>query len=204
MSSAYHSLRQPASDWKSFQEIANMLQASESHQKMRVNDMYEHGPIFATAALTVAAITTATLAAEPSPPAHETEPSVYRPVTSDLMNAVIQPRHIKLWLAGKAENWEYAEYERHNIGGALARIATAIPTYKDQSTTDLIAAFATSQLAQLEVAIKARNQTAFVAAYEGLTAGCNQCHQATDHAMVVMRTPDSDPFPDQIFTVRAN
>lgn len=27
--------------------------------------------------------------------------SVYRPVTSDLMNTVIQPRHIKLWLAGR-------------------------------------------------------------------------------------------------------
>ena len=164
--------------------------------------MYEHGPIFATAALTVAAITTATLAAEPSPPAHETEPSVYRPVTSDLMNAIIQPRHIKLWLAGKAQNWEFAEYERHNIAGAFARIATAIPTYKGQAMADLITAFAAPQLAQLEAAIKAKNETAFAAAYEGLTAGCNQCHTATSHAMVVMRTPASDPFPDQIFTVR--
>jgi hypothetical protein len=155
-------------------------------------------------ALTVAAITAVTVAAEPGSGTTAAEPLVYRPVTSDLMNAVIQPRHTKLWLAGKAQNWEYAEYERHNIGGALARIATAIPTYKDQSTADLIAAFATPQLAQLEVAIKARNQMAFAAAYEGLTVGCNQCHQATDHPMVVMQTPDLNPFPDQAFTARAN
>jgi hypothetical protein len=49
-------------------------------------------------------------------------------------------RKCPLWLAGKAQNWDVAEYERHNIGGALARITTAIPTYKDQSTADLIAA----------------------------------------------------------------
>jgi hypothetical protein len=59
-----------------------------------------------------------------------TPDSVYRPVTSDLMNSVIQPRHIKLWLAGQARNWVFADYERHNIGGALARMAEAIPVYK--------------------------------------------------------------------------
>jgi hypothetical protein len=159
---------------------------------------------FIAIALTGAAVTALAVAAEPDNRQTAAEPLVYRPVTSDLMNAVIQPRHIKLWLAGKAQNWEYAEYERHNIGGALARIATAIPTYKDQSTADLIAAFATPQLAQLEVAIKARNQMAFVAAYKGLTAGCNQCHQATDHAMVVMQTPDLNPFPDQAFAAQVH
>ena len=41
--------------------------------------------------------------AEPSSPgtAKAPEPPAYRPVTSDLMNAVIQPRHTKLWLASK-------------------------------------------------------------------------------------------------------
>jgi hypothetical protein len=128
------------------------------------------------------------------------EPAPYRFVTSDLMNTVIQPRHTKLWLAGKAQNWDFAEYERHNIGGALARMATAIPTYKDQSTTDLIAAFATPQLAELESAIKAKDEAAFAAAYEALTTGCNQCHTATGHAMVVIQTPGSNPFPDQVFS----
>ena len=159
---------------------------------------------FMAMALTVATVTAVTVAAEPGNNPAATEPLVYKPVTSDLMNAVIQPRHIKLWLAGQAQNWEYAEYERHNIGGALARIATAIPTYKGQSTANLISAFATPQLAQLELAIRAQNQAAFIAAYDQLTAGCNQCHQATDHAMVVMQAPDLNPFPDQAFKVPAN
>lgn len=137
-------------------------------------------------------------ASDPTP--QPADSSVYRPVTSDLMNAVIQPRHIKLWLAGKSRNWVFADYERHNIGGALARLATAIPIYKGTSNADLIAAFATPQLAALDTAIKAKDEAAFVEAYGALTTGCNACHQAAGHEMVVIKVPDGNPFPDQDFT----
>jgi len=123
------------------------------------------------AAACVAAAGAWTVAARPAgsapaaaPPAAQSEPPVYRPVTSDLMNSLIQPRHIKLWLAGQARNWEYAEYERHNIGGALARIATAIPDYKDVSNIAMISAFATLQLAKLQSAIAGKDPAAFAAA----------------------------------------
>ena len=140
------------------------------------------------------------LAAEPAAP----DPPVYRPVTSDIMNAYIQPRHTKLGLAGQAQNWEYAEYERHNIGGALARWEAAVPLYKDLRVADLVAAFATPQLAGLDQAIKSHDPTAFATAYSDLTAGCNQCHAATGHAFVVMKVPGapaspSNAFPDQDF-----
>lgn len=75
------------------------------------------------------------LGAEAGGPASAPKPAgppAYRFVTSDLMNAVIQPRHTKLWLAGSNGDWDYAEYERHNIGGVLERMATAVPAYKDQ------------------------------------------------------------------------
>jgi len=125
---------------------------------------------------------------------------VYVPVTSDIMNAYIQPRHIKLWLAGKSQNWVLADYENHNIGGALRRMATAIPKYKGTSNADLIAAFATPQIAAVAAAIKAKDETAFVKAYGALTDGCSGCHQATGHDMVKIKVPDSDAFPDQAFT----
>jgi hypothetical protein len=143
-------------------------------------------------------------ATEPSasdPTSRTTGSSAYVPVTSDLMNAIIQPRHIKLWLAGKSQNWVFADYERHNIGGALARMAAAIPSYKGTSNADLIATFATPYLADLDTAIKDKNETAFIEAYHALTVGCNGCHQATGHEMVVIKVPDSNPFPDQDFTV---
>lgn len=124
---------------------------------------------------------------------------VYRPVMSDLMNMIVQPRHIKLWLAGTNGGWDYAEYERHNIGGAFARIATAIPIYQGQQTSNFIAAFVTPQLADLETAIKAKNAAGFRASYDALTTSCNQCHQAMNHAMVVIKVPNADSFPDQDF-----
>jgi hypothetical protein len=126
-------------------------------------------------------------------------PPTYRPVTSDLMNAIIQPRHIKLWLAGKARNWTFAEYERHNLQGAFNRMAIAIPDYKGTKVTDMLDAFATQPFDDLEAAIKAKDEARFTKAYGELTDGCNSCHQSTDHAMVVIKVPDAAAFPDQEF-----
>lgn len=135
--------------------------------------MLRYGYLALAAALAVTAATG--LSAEPSgsDAAKASAPLIYRPVTSDLMNAVIQPRHIKLWLAGKSGDWKYAEYERHNIGGALARIAAAVPVYKDQPMDSLNAAFATPALAELDTAIKQKDAAAFEKAYGDLTTGCN-------------------------------
>jgi hypothetical protein len=151
---------------------------------------------FAVVAMATIAVAVETTRSDVAP----VEVLTYRPVTSDLMNAFIQPRHIKLWLAGSAQNWEFAEYERHNIGGALDRLAAAIPEYKGQPMKELIAAFATPQLAAVDAAIKAKDAVAFAAAYDGLTTGCNQCHAATGHGLVVLRTPTAASFPDQVFS----
>ena len=134
-----------------------------------------------------------------SSPAPVAEPPAYRLTISDLMTAVIQPRHIKLWLAGQAADWAYAEYETGNLGGAFGRLAEAVPTYRDLATADMLSAFTKPQLAALESAVKAKDQRAFVSAYEGLTLGCNQCHEATGHPTVVIQTPGSSSFPDQVF-----
>jgi hypothetical protein len=164
-------------------------------------------PTAAVVGLGILAATAVSMAATESsasgPTSRMTDPSAFVPVTSDLMNAVIQPRHTKLWLAGKSQNWVFADYERHNIGGALARMAAAIPSYKGVSNAELIAAFATPYLADLDTAIRAKDETAFAEAYRRLTVGCNGCHQATGHEMVVIKVPDSNPFPDQDFTAPA-
>jgi len=35
----------------------------------------------------------------------------HRAAVGDLMTALVQPRHIKLGLAGREQNWPYAAYE---------------------------------------------------------------------------------------------
>jgi hypothetical protein len=141
-------------------------------------------------------------AEQPAKPGTVPPPSsqqIYRPTISDLMNDLIQPRHTKLWLAGKAGNWTLAEYERHNINGAFGRIATAVPSVKGAQTYDLLSTFIAPSLAALARAINAHDQNAFAAAYATLTEGCNECHQATGYTMVVIQAPTGDPFSDQDF-----
>ena len=41
----------------------------------------------------------------------------------DLMTAFVQPRHIKLGLAGKERNWLYAAYELDQLRETLADVA---------------------------------------------------------------------------------
>ncbi len=48
------------------------------------------------------------------------------PRLGDIMNA-IQSRHMKLWFAGKALNWELAAYELRQLKGGLLEAAVMYP-----------------------------------------------------------------------------
>jgi hypothetical protein len=45
----------------------------------------------------------------------------------DLMTAFVQPRHIKLGLAGNEQNWRYAAYELDQLRETLADVAEILP-----------------------------------------------------------------------------
>ena len=75
--------------------------------------------ISAVVALTVGASTSAAPQAASSPTAAQ-----YLPSISDMMIATIQPRHERLWRAGREGNWEFAAYELGNLHGAFERVAT--------------------------------------------------------------------------------
>ena len=45
----------------------------------------------------------------------------------DLMTAFVQPRHIKLGLAGNEQNWLYAAYELDQLRETLADVAEILP-----------------------------------------------------------------------------
>lgn len=118
----------------------------------------------------------------------------YHPSTGDLMTMAVQPRHIKLGLAGKQQNWTYARYESGELRNAFARIGRTIPKYSVMAT-----AIMQAPLDAVDQAIKERNETHFTAAYAQLTQVCNACHQSEDHAAVVIKIPDARMFPDQDF-----
>ena len=124
----------------------------------------------------------------------------YHPSFGDLMTMAVQPRHIKLGMAGKARNWEYATYEASELRNAFGRIGRTIPTYRKQALPDMFAQNILPSMDKLDAAIKAKDGAGFDAAYKEVTASCNNCHGALDHGFVVIREPTSSPYVDQNLT----
>ena len=117
----------------------------------------------------------------------------------DLMTALVQPRHIKLGLAGSEQNWSYAAYELDQLRATFADVAEVMPKYRDLSIPDMMNSTVKEPLAALDRAIQARDGNQFSAAYEQLTASCNVCHRSYDRAAIVIQPPTVSSFPNQDF-----
>ena len=151
-----------------------------------------------TAGLTVAAFAfgpVVTTRAQ-QPPAIAAKP--YVPSLADLM-LVVQLRHAKLWLAGDASNWELANFAIHEMEEGLEDMARLHPAYKDVPVGKMMEDTVRAPIEEVEKAIKARNRAAFTKAFDQLTDACNACHQASNHAFIVIRRPAGSPFPNQSF-----
>jgi CubicO group peptidase (beta-lactamase class C family) len=127
------------------------------------------------------------------------EPAPFNPQMSALMNMLIQPRHAKLGLAGKEENWPLAGYALKELRQGFLVTARAVPRWKGLPVPDLFEAAIWAPLTLTDFAIKAAEPHQFVEAYARLTAACNACHATTDHAFVVIKAPDASAFPNQAF-----
>jgi hypothetical protein len=123
----------------------------------------------------------------------------YHPGLGELMTAIVQPRHIKLALAGKEQNWPYAAYQLSELTETFDDIAKLVPKHGNLSIPEAIASTVKQPLAALDAAIKARDAAAFTKAYADLTASCNACHQSADHPVIVIQVPTVSAFPDQDF-----
>jgi hypothetical protein len=126
-------------------------------------------------------------------------PQAYRPGLGDLMTMTVQPRHIKLGLAGQEKNWAYAAYELHELEEAFERAARVWPMHRKTNIAEMLAATTKEPMEAVESAIKSADSAKFAEAYGRLTATCNACHQATNHGFIVIQSPRASPFPDQDF-----
>jgi hypothetical protein len=135
-------------------------------------------------------------AAQNAPPA---APQAYRPGLGDLMTMTVQPRHIKLGLAGQEKNWLYAKYELHELEESFERVVRVWPKYKGFPLGGMLDAITKGPMAAVSKAIADQDAEQFAAAYGHLTEGCNACHQAANVGMVVIKVPDASSFPNQDF-----
>jgi hypothetical protein len=117
----------------------------------------------------------------------------YVPRLGDIMNA-IQSRHIKLWFAGKASNWELATYELRQLRQGLVEAAVLYAGIPVSSVTTM-----TAPAQSIADAIEARDDRRFAKAVGAFTDGCNGCHQSIGRGFIAIRLPTEQPFSDQVF-----
>ncbi len=120
----------------------------------------------------------------------------YVPKLGDIMNAV-QARHIKLWFAGKAQNWELANYELRGLQAGLVEAAVLYEGIPISNVTTM-----TKPVQSISDAIKAKDAKLFAKAVGELTDGCNACHQSMQRGFIAIRVPTEQPFSNQVFAPR--
>lgn len=103
-----------------------------------------------------------------------------------------QLRHIKLWFAGHAGNWALADYEVGELNEGFEDVDKLL----GGGTVDKMVG---APLKELQKAVDDKNSSAFAAAYDRLSAGCNSCHHALDHAFIAIQRPTTLPYSDQSF-----
>ena len=124
----------------------------------------------------------------------------YAPGLGEIMSAT-QMRHLKLWLAGEAQNWELASYEIDELEEGFADAEHFHPEHKSapRSLTTMIPDFTAGPIHALRGSIDAKSARAFETAYDALTEGCNGCHAEAGFAFNVVVRPAGNPYPNQRF-----
>jgi hypothetical protein len=117
----------------------------------------------------------------------------YVPRLGDIMNAA-QTRHIKLWFAGKSQNWDLAAYELRQLKAGLFEAAVLYEGIPVSNVTTM-----TKPIQSISDAIDARDFKRFTKAVGELTDGCNSCHQTMQRGFITMQMPTTSPFSDQSF-----
>jgi hypothetical protein len=94
----------------------------------------------------------------------------------------------------------FCTHELGNLKGAFNRLGLAHPTSNDVPLQGMITSVTERPFEDLNKAIRSKDAPGFLKAYGDLTSGCNACHQAMNHGVVVIRVPPNAFVPDQDFT----
>ena len=117
--------------------------------------------LFGVAVLAVCLFATAQRGNGQTPPNPGPQPPTYRPGLGDLMTMTVQPRHIKLGLAGREKNWAYAAYELHELEESFERVSRHSPQWRKKPIADMMTSVTKDPMAALEQAIRAADAERF-------------------------------------------
>lgn len=130
---------------------------------------------------------------------HEDEHEEDEVEVSNIMTNI--QRHFgKLYFAGKAENWELAEFYAHEVEEAMEELEESHVVEDGINISQFMKIMGLTPLEHLDEAVDKKDITEFNAAYTAQIAQCNACHAATKHAYIQIKEPERPVFSNQIFT----
>lgn len=107
----------------------------------------------------------------------------------------------KLWFAGKATNWELADFYTHELEETMEVLIHGEIEEDGHNISVLIETMAIPSLESLEDVLKNKDSGSFEGEYLGLVNACNSCHQVTEHAFLKIQEPSSPAFTNQVYEV---
>jgi hypothetical protein len=117
--------------------------------------------------------------------------------------ALQQMRHIKLWYAGSAANWDLAAYELDELKEGFEDVLKRFPLKEGVPLAPMVKTIMGREIPELGKAIEVRDGGKFAAMFDALTAGCNACHQSAKHGFIVIQRPTTQPYSNQSFAPKA-
>jgi hypothetical protein len=116
----------------------------------------------------------------------------------------IQLHAAKLWFAAKANNWELAAYELHELEESMETVTKLNVEKNGVKISNVMDAVLQTQIAQLEKSIRAKNQNDFQKSYDETLSACNGCHTESGHRFIQIIRPTAPPVTNQKWEMSAN
>jgi hypothetical protein len=140
--------------------------------------------------------------AQPTPMTHQHDDEAAKgpgaPGLGEIMS-LQQMRHLKLWFAGNAGNWELAGYQIDELKEGFESAGKLFPKVNDVDVAHVVDGINGKEMTGLEKIVEAKDRAKFAAAFDRLTAACNACHQSTKHGFIVIQRPTAMPYTNQNF-----
>ena len=105
----------------------------------------------------------------------------------------------KLWLAGKNQNWELADFYTHELEEVTENLIEDDVIHDDYNLSSLSEQMFLPKIEKVEKAIRQKNEVLFLENYELMISSCNLCHTTTRHNFIRITIPKDSTVWNQSF-----
>ncbi|MEP1034387.1 hypothetical protein [Ekhidna sp.] len=105
----------------------------------------------------------------------------------------------KLWLAGKNQNWELADFYTHELEEVTENLIDGDVIHDNYNLSNLSEDIFLPKIEKVEEAIRKKDEVLFLENYELMIGSCNLCHNTTKHNFIKIMVPNDTTIWNQDF-----